>query len=156
MAITALQAGEQLLSIDFRPATGQLYGIGNTSRLYVINPAAGAARAIGAAAFIPALNGSIVDFNFNPTVDRIRLVTDKEQNLRRNPETSAAPDAALNPGTPAVSAAAYNSNFAGVTSTTLLDIDATTDKLYKQDPPTRGPLVEIDALGVDIDAANGF
>lgn len=32
--ITGLQTGEAILAIDIRPATGQLYGLGSTSRLY--------------------------------------------------------------------------------------------------------------------------
>jgi len=43
MSITGLQSGETLLAIDFRPATGQLYGVGSTSRLYSIHLASGAA-----------------------------------------------------------------------------------------------------------------
>ncbi len=35
--VTGLQPGEALLGIDFRPANGQLYGLGNASRLYTIN-----------------------------------------------------------------------------------------------------------------------
>lgn len=37
VTISGLQTGENILGIDFRPATGQLYGIGSTSRLYVID-----------------------------------------------------------------------------------------------------------------------
>src|SRR5262245_59367216 len=37
VAVSGLQAGEELLGIDFRPATGQLYGLGSTSRLYMID-----------------------------------------------------------------------------------------------------------------------
>nr|WP_240935633.1 DUF4394 domain-containing protein [Hymenobacter sp. HDW8] len=88
-AISGLQSGEKLLGIDFRPATGQLYGIGSTSRLYVINPVTGAARAIGSGPITPALEGDMVAFDFNPTVDRIRVVTSTGQNLRLNPETAA-------------------------------------------------------------------
>src|SRR3954463_12181569 len=36
--ITGLQSGESVLGIDFRPATGDLYALGSTSRLYIINP----------------------------------------------------------------------------------------------------------------------
>src|SRR6478736_824294 len=74
-AVTGLQTGETLLAIDFRPATGQLYGLGSTSRLYTINTSTGAATAVAATAFVPALSGTIAGFDFNPTVDRIRVVT---------------------------------------------------------------------------------
>ena len=34
VAITGLQAGEVILGLDRRSATGELYGLGSTSRLY--------------------------------------------------------------------------------------------------------------------------
>lgn len=48
VAITGLQTGERILAIDFPPATGQLYGLGSSSRLYTIDPMAGAATQVGA------------------------------------------------------------------------------------------------------------
>ena len=158
VAITGLMANEKMLGIDFRPATGQLYGVGSSSRLYVINAMTGAARALGTAAFTPAINGTIVGFDFNPTVDRIRLVTNAGQNLRLNPETGtvAATDGNLNPGTPSVSEVAYTNNTAGATTTTLYAIDVNTDKLYIQNPPNNGTLVEVGSLGVDAQGAAGF
>jgi hypothetical protein len=44
-----------------------------------------------------------------------------------------------------IGAAAYN-NFAGATSTTLFVIDHNTDKLYQQNPPNNGTLVETGSL----------
>jgi hypothetical protein len=84
-AITGLQPNEKILAIDFRPATGQLYGVGSSSRIYVINTETALARAIGTTAFTPAITGDAAGFDFNPTVDRIRLVTLSGQNLRLNP-----------------------------------------------------------------------
>jgi hypothetical protein len=158
VAITGLMANEKMLGIDFRPATGQLYGVGSSSRLYVINATTGAARVLGTAAFTPAINGTIVGFDFNPTVDRIRLVTNAGQNLRLNPETGAvaAIDGNLNPGTPSVSEVAYTNNTAGATTTTLYAIDVNTDKMYIQNPPNNGTLVEVGSLGVDAQGAAGF
>ncbi|MBV7530486.1 DUF4394 domain-containing protein [Chitinophaga sp. sic0106] len=158
-AITGLQAGETLLGIDFRPATGQLYGIGSSSRIYVLNTQSGAARAIGTTAFTPAISGTAIGVDFNPTVDRIRMVTSTGQNLRLNPETGgiAATDANLNGVTsPNVTAAAYTMNRAGAATTVLFVIDVTTDKLYKQDPPNDGKLVEVGSLGIDIEQAGDF
>ncbi|MCX2478151.1 DUF4394 domain-containing protein [Pedobacter sp. MC2016-15] len=157
--ITGLQTGETLLGIDFRPATGTLYGIGSTSRIYVINTTTGAAQAVGTAPFTPAISGSAIGVDFNPTVDRIRLITSSGQNLRLHPETGAvaATDAPLNGVNNAiVTAAAYTNNRAGATSTVLFDIDVTTDKLYKQDPPNDGKLVEVGALGFDVEQAGDF
>lgn len=158
VAITGLAASEKMLSIDYRPATGQLYGVGSSSRLYVINVETGVARPLGAATFTPAINGSVVGIDFNPTVDRIRLVTNNGQNLRLNPETGgvAATDGALNPGSPSISEGAYTTNVAGATTTSLFTIDVNTDKLYRQDPPNAGTLVEIGSLGVNAQGAAGF
>lgn len=157
--IAGLQAGETVLGIDFRPATGELYAVGSTSRIYVINPKTGAARAISTTPFTPAINGTSVAFDFNPTVDRIRLVTSNGQNLRLNPETGAVQieDGAIN-GAPGakVSSVAYTMNKAGAATTVLFDIDVANNKLYKQDPPNNGTLVEVGTLGYDVDEAGGF
>lgn len=151
--ITGLQPGEKILGIDFRPATGQLYGLGSTSRLYVINPETGAARAIGLGTFSPLLSGNIAGFDFNPTVDRIQVVTSAGQNLRLNPETGAvvAVDGTIN-GQPGamLAGAAYANNVAGATTTTLYDIDLTLQKLFKQIPPNEGTLVEVGSLGLKL------
>ena len=158
VALRGLGATEKILGIDFRPATGQLYGVSSDSKIYTINPDSGTVRAIGTAAFTPAISGTIVGLDFNPTVDRIRLVTNLGQNLRLHPETgaTAATDLVMNPGTPAISEVAYTNNAAGVTMTTLYDIDVTTDKLYIQTPPNNGTLVEVGDLGVNAEGAAGF
>ena len=156
--IMGLQMGESVLGIDFRPLNGQLYALGSSSRLYTINTATGAAAAIGTAAFATALSGTSFGFDFNPTVDRIRCVSNTGQNLRLHPDTGgiAAVDAPLNPGTPAITASAYTNNFAGATATVLFNIDVATDKLYRQDPPNNGTQVEIGALGINVESATGF
>jgi hypothetical protein len=150
-SVTGLQGGENLLAIDFRPGTGQLYGLGSTSRLYIINQNSGAATAVGATPFLPAVSGSLTGFDFNPTVDRIRLVTSSGQNLRLHPETGAvaATDTNLNPGTPNIGSAAYTNNTSGATATELFTIDFTSGMLYKQDPPNAGTLTAIGSLGLN-------
>ena len=157
--ITGLNADERIVSIDFRPATGQLYGVSNQSRVVVINTATAAARALGT--FSPAISGSEVSIDFNPTVDRIRLVTNAGQNLRLNPETGVlatpTPDGNINGVAAAtISGAAYTNNVAGATTTTLYDIDPATDRLYIQTPPNNGGLVDVGPLGLDITGAAGF
>ena len=164
--ITGLQASEKILAIDFRPATGQLYGLGSNSRLYVINPMTGVARPItppGSSSatytFTTPLSGTIAGFDFNPTVDRIRVVTNTGQNLRLNPETGAvaAVDGAINGVAGAmISAVAYSNNVAGATVTVLYDIDLTTKKLYRQNPPNNGTLEEIGSLNLNIKGEGGF
>lgn len=155
--ITGLQAGENILGIDFRPANGQLYALGSTSRLYTINPRTGVATQVGAAGAFT-LMGTDFGFDFNPTVDRIRVVSNTGQNLRLNPDTGAlaSADSNLNPGTPSVTATAYTNNFAGSTTTTQFDIDTNSDRLLIQRPPNEGTLVDVGSLGVDATGVNGF
>ena len=158
MTISNLAVGERMLAIDFRPATGQLYGVSNMSKLYTINLTNGMATAISSTAFSPAINGTRVGFDFNPTVDRIRLVADNKQNLRLHPVTGvvAAVDGNINPGNPAVVAVAYTNSFAGATSTTLYDIDVASNKLYKQIPPNNGTLELVGSLGIEAGGEAGF
>ncbi len=157
-SFTGLVSGDQIVGLDFRPATGQLYGLALGCRIYTINTSSGAATAIGTTPIVPSLAGTDFGFDFNPTVDRIRVVSNTGQNLRVNPETGAiaSVDGNLNPGSPAITGAAYTNNFAGATTTMLFDIDAATDKLYKQDPPNGGGLVEVGALGINVEAGSGF
>ncbi len=151
--ISGLQTGETILAIDFRPATGQLYGLGSSSRLYVINPATGVARMIGTNSFSTSLTGDISAFDFNPTVDRIRVVTSSGQNLRLNPESGAvaAVDGSINGAAGAViGAVAYTNNFAGATTTTLYDIDTASNTLYIQTPPNNGTLSFVGSLELNV------
>ena len=157
VAITGLQGGETPLAIDLRPATGQLYLLGSTSRLYVLNPVTGIAAAVGPA-FTPALSGTSFGFDFNPVVDRIRVVSDTGQNLRLNPDTGAIvqADSNLNPGAPHVVGAAYSNNVAGALLTTLYVIDSTTDQLFIQVNPNGGTLQVVGNLGLNTNDLVGF
>ncbi len=152
--------GERIVSIDFRPATGQLYGVSNMSRLFVINPATGDARPLTPAPFTPGIaGGNVIAMDFNPTVDRIRLVSPNNQNLRLNPETGlvVATDGSINNVTGAtITEVAYTNNRSGATTTTLYNIDPATDRLYIQNPPNNGTLVDVGPLGLDITGAAGF
>lgn len=158
-----LDAGDKLVGIDFRPATGQLYAVGKNSRLYNINLNStnkpGLATIVGGAAFGPAITATAVGFDFNPTVDRIRFVTNTGQNLRLHPETGvlAFTDGNLN-GVPSTSvgAVAYTNSYSGTTTTALYDIDPIADKLYLQSNPNTGLLQEVGPLGLDISEVGGF
>lgn len=165
MAITGLNAGATLLGIDFRPATGELYGMGNDSQLYRINRFNGSATAVGGP-FSTTLVGNSFGFDFNPTVDRIRITSNTGQNLRANPDTGAIVfvDGSLtyNPGDvqfgqpPAIVGSAYTNNFAGAMTTQLFNLDAALDTLVLQSPPNDGGLVTIGSTGVDITNLTGF
>ena len=44
--VTGMQAGDSLIGIDFRPATGELFGIGPTNRVYAIDYIIGVATQV--------------------------------------------------------------------------------------------------------------
>jgi hypothetical protein len=156
--ITKLQPGESELAIDLRPATGQVYMLGSTSRLYVVDPADGTPVAIAATAFTPALSGTAFAMEFDPATDTIRVISNTGQNLRLHPDTGAviAVDTPLNPGTPGLAGLAYSNNHAGATAATLYGIDATTDQLVLIGTPGNGTVTPIGPLGVDTTGDVGF
>jgi Domain of unknown function (DUF4394)/Calx-beta domain len=191
VVVTGLVAGETLVGIDGRPVTGQLYGLGinasaNTGTLYRIDPQTGAATIIGTADLIALADtmGNTIDLpassagygvDFNPAVDRIRVVTGTGLSFRVNPITGAPidadlgspginPDSAINGlpiGSTGVSAAAYTNNYAGTTVTTLYTLDSTSNKLFIQNPPnagtqTNGLALTLNSAPLDFDAVNGF
>src|SRR5262249_39089327 len=126
-AVTGLQAGDKLAGIDYRPASGQLFALavnGAQGRGYSINPVTGAATAVGTGFTMPqsagATAGKDYGFDFNPSVDKIRVVADSRDNFRLNPDTGAVAgaDFMLSPGV-AVTGVAYDRSFAGSKVTTL-------------------------------------
>ena len=144
-AIAGLQAGETLVGIDYRPKDGELYGFSSAGRLYRIDVASGQAAPVGAPS---ATNPGGHGFDFNPVVDRGRIVNETDQNQRVNPadgsrlvDTNLAWECCLNTGyNPAVSTAAYTNNYAGATATTLWVIDAETDDVPTLSNPNNGVL----------------
>lgn len=164
--------GDKLVGLDVRPATGAVYAIGRRGQLYTVDRHTGAATKVG----VPVtLTGYAVGFDFNPTVDRIRVVTDTGQNLRLHPDTGAlaATDTPLAyaPGdraagrTPTVAASGYTNSGAGATTTALFGIDSRTDALVLQGSvpgatpvvsPNTGQLFTVGRLGLNVSELNGF
>jgi hypothetical protein len=165
-SITNLSGDTRLVGIDFRPATGELWAIGDAGGLYVVDPATAVAsfRSQATVSGTPiALSGTAFGIDFNPTVDRLRLISNTGQNLRINVETGAATlDLDLNAGTPPVTAvgvtgAGYtNNDLDAATGTTLFDIDTVNDQVVIQLPPNNGVLTPTGKLGVDASADTGF
>jgi Ca2+-binding RTX toxin-like protein len=122
-------ATEVVYGIDTRPKTGQvfIFTSDGTGRSYTVNPDTGAATPIGE--FPGPVSGPLHGYDFNPTADRIRLVTSTDQNLRINPDTGALANADTNltftpPATGPIIGAAYDHNTVGAGPTTLYEIDA--------------------------------
>ncbi|MBL8765251.1 MAG: DUF4394 domain-containing protein [Phycisphaerae bacterium] len=141
-SLSGVLSGHAVRAIDFRPATGQLYALshnGAAGQVYTVNLTSGALTTVGAGFSFAASPSSRISMDFNPVVDRIRIVTGDTQNLRVHPGTGALVlnDTALaydagdaNAGAPAfVVGAAYTNNFAGATSTSLYAYDFNLDNL---------------------------
>jgi hypothetical protein len=160
LPINGLQPGEVIHGIDVRPSDGQLYALGSSNRLYVIAPVSGTARPVGDP-FSPPLAGTAFGVDFNPAVDRLRVLSDGRQNLRLNPENGAvaAQDNPLDyqPGdpnagkNPAVSGAAYPAD-----GKVLFGLDLAQDALVAVEPPNDGKLRTIGGFGVDLQDSASF
>ena len=153
--------GGDVLGIDYRPATGGLYAVlrdaGGTGRVVRIDPDSGRVMTgmplVTAAGAAVMLTGENFDLDFNPTVDRLRVVSDMGQNLRIDVSTGVTTvdgmlRYAAGTGSPRVTAAAYtNNDNDAATGTTLYDLDGATDSLYTQAPPNDGVLNRVGAVG---------
>ncbi|MEC4719885.1 DUF4394 domain-containing protein [Noviherbaspirillum sp. CPCC 100848] len=176
LPLAGLQKGEVLLGIDYRVAKGWLYGLGSSGRLYRINTGNGAVTMVGSAPVAIMPTGPEVGFDFNPTVDRIRVVSNsKGENMRLHPDTGAVVDGDPNaPGVqvdgtlsyapgdthagkvPAIVAAGYSYNKQDEKITTNFAIDAQHRALVTQGSregvspavsPNTGRLYTVGALG---------
>jgi hypothetical protein len=182
--IKGLAAGEVILGIDYRVSKDTLYALGSSGRLYTVNEDTAQLTPVGASATTPfaiKLDGTMFGFDFNPTVDRIRVISNTAQNLRLHPDTGAVVDS--NPNVegvqidgplayanndvnfgkkPSVVGAAYSYNKADPKITTNFALDAATGALVTQGSregvqpaisPNTGQLLTVGKLGVNFDDA---
>ena len=185
VAVTGLQTGETLVGIDYRPANGQLVGVGSTNRLYLLSPSTGVATQIGTPPFTPALSGTAFGVDFNPVADKLRVLSNNGQNLRIDPTTglvvatdptltydAATYDAVVGGPAPAplVVSEAYTKNAAPVTGNTVTTdyvIDSKTgllstlgaadgDTTIANGSPNSGVLFPVGPLGFTNGAPTGF
>lgn len=182
--VTGLVAGDTLVGIDFRPSlgpnNGRLYAVGFNStngsgRIYTLNTTTGAATLVSTLAADPAdvampfpfttVMGLFFGVDFNPVVDRLRVVSDADQNLRINVDnglvqldgTLAYAMTDTNFGDdPNVTSVAYSNNFGGATSTVLrgVDIGQSPDALVIQNPANAGTLTT--ALALPFNSSSSF
>ncbi len=180
LPIYGLTLGEILVGIDFRPATGQLYGLGTpgggpgSAQLYIIDTETAIATRVGGPNAV--LGGTSFGFDFNPVPDRIRVVSNAGENLRLNPDNGAIAGMDVNlayalgdpnvNGLPSVVGVAYtNPDNDLQTNTVLYDIDSGRDTdpapgggdvLAIQVPPNGGQLNTVGRLGINTDDIVGF
>lgn len=159
-------AVSSLDDLDFRPLNGALYGYDDDSDQFVIvNTSTGVTTLASSPAAFPT-NTSRVGLDFNPTIDRARIVSENGANVVYNPNTGGETQATglfyvagdPNAGTnPTVSANAYtNSLLTGVPASTVQYVlDATLDILATLGN-NAGTLTTVGSLGVDIGQDAGF
>lgn len=173
--VKGLERRENLLGIDYRPATGVLYGLASTNRLYTIDIVTGRATAVGAGPFDVRLNGTQFGVDFDPAADVLRIVSDADQNLRIDPDTGAVID-----GNPAAVGDQGDADLAferadpnagkdpsvvaiATATTTLLGVDSAQDVLVRQGTPGGAPvsaeagrLFTVGPLGIDVETIAGL
>lgn len=167
--LTGITGGQVVEGMDFRPATGQLFALGYTSasglaQLYIINMKTGAASAVGTGATL-ATGLTNIGFDFNPTVDRIR-VTSGNLNYRMNPLNGGLvqQDGNLSYGNSSVPngvAAAYTNSYLGTGATTMYIYDYSNNTIAASTNPNAGTLTPggsstitpASAVGIDLDIA---
>ncbi len=171
--IGGLVPNDDLIGIDFRPANGLLYavgtggGAGGSARVYTIDLLTGVAMQISELNM--SLNGSRFGFDFNPVPDRLRIVSNTDQNLRANVDTGVTlKDTNLNyqvgdlffGQNPNVIASAYTNSFPPSPRTSpgtqLYGIDSVRNTLVLQVNPNGGVLQTVGSLGVDVSQLAGF
>lgn len=86
VAVKGLRSGDSIIGIDYRVSKNTLYAVSRAGQVYTLNSTSGVLTPVGANPHIK-LIGSKFGVNFNPAADRIRVVSDKGQNLRFNPDT---------------------------------------------------------------------
>ena len=158
--ISGLAGDTKLIGIDYRPATGDLYGVGEQGGVYTLDSRA---RATKRAQLTVALGGTSFGIDFNPAVDRLRIVSDTGQSLRADVSTGATTTDVVLSYPPATTAAtgvtgsAYTNNDADPnTSTTLFALGTAMDQVAIQSPANSGRLTATGTLGADASAPSGF
>lgn len=152
-----------LLGIDVRPSDGQVYGLSSENVIYTIDPDSGQTTKVSRISE-PFEVGAISGFDFNPVVDRLRIVGDNDQNYAVNVDTGevsrggdvAFPDGAKGSFNPNITAAAYTNSVGAPTLTTLYDIDPIQDVLLTQTPAQDGTLQIVGDLGENFGFLGGF
>ena len=106
-----------------------------------------------------------IGFDFNPTVDKIRVTSDADDNIRLNPDEGnlLSKDTNLTPADVMVVGSAYtNSSFAAfanrptVTELYALDVAPSRDRLWIQRPANAGTLIMPVSLGFNLGKDAGF
>jgi len=146
--ITGIADGFSVQGIDIRPANGLLYALvgdgSGAAFLYTIDAEASPnAIASNELSLTGAVFNDFVAIDFNPVVDRLRVIDIVGQNLSVNPDTGVTTvQTPINGATTGVYGCAYTNNTNPPPATTTLydlGIDSlNVNQLYIQNPPSSG------------------
>jgi hypothetical protein len=100
LALRGLKPGEQIVGIDYRVARGELYALADSGQLYRVDVDQALLTPVGEPVPLPGGKAGPWGVDFNPTVDRLRVVNAQGFSLRRHPDTGAQVDG--DPNTPSV------------------------------------------------------
>lgn len=175
--IAPLGANEDVVGIDFRPANDLLYAtirdkLTTNFRVATVDKRTGVARTTCSNGPFVGTSSNSFGVDFNPVPDRLRLVSDQNQNLRANVDSAAGcgriddgplryRDGDKNQGKdPDVTAVGYTNSFRPSPrmspGTQLFDIDVRQDVLAEQVDPNGGLLRTVGKLDVKVEQPSGF
>jgi hypothetical protein len=161
-AISGIDPGDRLIGLDLRPVDRKLYTMGASGTIYRLEPVALGAggssvingfNAVNLGAIGTRLTGSSFGFDFNPVPDRLRVISDSNQNLRLNPLISPPGTIIDTPvtlnGTDGIDllAVAYTNNLPGARTTVLYGLDARTGSLVRALNANAGTYVSTNLAG---------
>jgi hypothetical protein len=153
--------GSSILAMDTRRSTGITYVLTDSNELYTLNRISGMTSLVANLA----LTGANFAFDFNPTNNNLRIVSNNNTNYVYNFVTNAlvtGVNVAYGAGDPnfgkdpdVVSAAYLNNDTSGATGTTLFVIDSRNDVLARQNAAT-GVLTTVGATGINLGSRTSF
>jgi Domain of unknown function (DUF4394) len=171
VALTGLGPSQTVRGIDARPQTGELHAVAAPTGFaanqvafsYVIPRDSAFALPAGQSAALAGWGDVPAGWDFNPVVDRARLVNTNDENARINPFNGslAGNDTDITPAaTTTLIGAAYDRNVDGATATTLFAIDRNDSELVRiggvdgTPSPNGGVATSVGPLGVPLNPAS--
>ena len=167
-ASTAVISGavNSLDDIDFRPLTGELFGYADDVDQYVTVNVVTGVTTLASTPPVVATNTSRLGLDFNPTIDRARVVTELESNIVFNPNDGATtqvtdlfyvdgdPNADEDPQ---IVANGYTNSILGIMSDSTVQyvLDSDLDILATLGN-NAGTLMTVGSLGIDISEDAGL
>ena len=159
--ITGLGAGETIVDADYRNADGRLWVLTSASKLYSVEESTNVATERSTLS-IALTTGETYAVDFNPVVDRLRVIGGNGTNWAVNVESGAVGEdtdtsGPVGPPPFEVTHSAYTDTFSAMGRGTLLfNLDETNNVLYGQNPAGSGVQTLQSPLGVDPTDIIGF